>query len=112
MEISELRVWRQELQRWAEADKPNDYHPKDGSNLGLLLGPRDGVSVQNLLGRPSERILRKLEFRKDKTIDDLAALLLALQERDLPPQERRPAWVLADRWAREIINARLARGTI
>jgi len=39
-------------------------------------------------------------------------LLLALQERDLPPKERRLVWALADRWAREIVDARLARGTI
>lgn len=75
--IDALQKWRKDLQQWAEADKPNDYRPKDGTNLGLLLGPRGGVAIENLLGKPFERVFRKLESLKDKTIDGLSVSLRA-----------------------------------
>jgi hypothetical protein len=74
-EITTLQERRPSLQRWVEADKPNDYDPKDGSNLGLLLGSRGGVDIEKLLGKSFEKVFRELEFLKDKTINGLAGSL-------------------------------------
>lgn len=79
-EITASKEWRQDLQKWAEADKPNDYRANDSSNLGLLLGSRGGVAIESLLGKPFERVFRKLEFLNDKTIDGLAASLRAKRD--------------------------------
>jgi hypothetical protein len=54
---------------------PNDYRPRAGKSVGLLLGPRNGGNLRTLLEKQCERVLDGLEFLKNPTTDRLAESL-------------------------------------